>query len=160
MMNLREIDRLVGKEFFGVQELTVEEAVEKFKEKCYRTFTVDGCIVDGYTKLKFDRQEYDRLFSGGYYIPNWVKWLKENSVVVTEYPRYSSDIRYAWQLVDKLKIAVIPQSEGAPIDMKYLAEIDERPFGNHYEAFAETAPLAICLVALKSVGVEVGVNEE
>ena len=157
-MNLREIDRLVGKEFFGVQELTVEEAVEKFKEKCCRTFTVDGCIVDGYTKLKFDRQEYDRLFSGGYYIPNWVKWLKENSVVVTEYPRYSSDIRNAWQLVDKLKIAVIPQSEVAPIDMKYLAEIDERPFGNRYEAFAETAPLAICLVALKSVGVEV--NEQ
>lgn len=157
-MNLREIDRLVGKELFGVQELTVEEAVEKFKENCYRTFTHDGCIVDKYTKLKFDKQEYDRLFSGGYYIPNWVKWLKENSVVVTEYPRYSSDISSAWKLVDKLKIAVIPQ-KGAPIDMRYLAEIDERPFGNHCEAFAETAPLAICLVALKSVGVEVEVTE-
>jgi hypothetical protein len=161
MMNLREIDRLVGKEFFGVQELTVEEAVEKFAEKRFRAFTEDGCIVDDYTKLKFDKQEYDRLFSGGYYIPNWKKWLKENCVVVTEYPPYSSDIRYAWQVMEKFK------------DKGFLFALKNTVGGNYsfsltdwggmcdtFSADSNTAPLAICLAALKSVGVEVEVNEQ
>lgn len=155
-MNLREIDRLVGKEFFGVRELTVEEAVEKFKEKCCRTFTVDGCIVDRYTKLKFDKQEYDRLFSHGYHISNWVKWLKENSVVVTEYPRYSSDIGYAWQVVDK-----VAQTHGLyqliQVADFWIAEIQTAD--KAYFAEARTAPLAICLAALKAVGVEVEATE-
>lgn len=72
----------------------------------------------------------------------------------------SKDIRDAWRLVEKLKIAVIPQSEDAPKDMKYLAEIDNQPFGNYYEAFAETAPMAICLVALKSMGVDIEKGKE
>jgi hypothetical protein len=67
----------------------------------------------------------------------------------------STDIRDSWRVVEKLKIAVIPQAGDPPKDMQYLAEIDRQPFGNNLEAFAETAELAICLVALKSVGVDV-----
>ncbi|MEK4883458.1 hypothetical protein NST81_01835 [Bacillus sp. FSL W8-0223] len=67
----------------------------------------------------------------------------------------STDIRDAWQVVEKLKIAVIPQAGDPPTDMKYLAEIDRQPFGDNYEAYAGTAELAICLVALKSVGVNI-----
>ena len=70
------------------------------------------------------------------------------------------DIADAWLVAEKLKIAVIPQAGEPPKNMKYLAEIDRRPLGGYYEAFAETAPLAICLVALKTVGVEVEVNEQ
>ncbi|MGG3987424.1 BC1872 family protein [Bacillus smithii] len=67
----------------------------------------------------------------------------------------STDIQDAWQVVEKLKIAVIPQAGDPPTDMKYLAEIDRQPFGDNYEAYAGTAELAICLVALKAVGVEI-----
>lgn len=65
----------------------------------------------------------------------------------------AGDINDAWLLADKLYIAICPQN-GAPKDMKYHAEIDKQPLGNYYEVFAETAPLAISLVALKSVGVD------
>jgi hypothetical protein len=159
-MNLREIDRLVGKEIFGVQELTVEEAVEKFANKNFRTFTSDGCFVDRYTKLKFDRQEYDRLFSGGYYIPNWVKWLKENSVVVTEYPPYSSDIKCAWPVVEKLSKDGFEFQVWREKNGKYNVEFAKDFFYVFGFAESETAPLAICLAALKAVGVEVEVNEQ
>jgi hypothetical protein len=65
------------------------------------------------------------------------------------------DIQDAWQVVEKLKITVIPQAGDPPKNMKYLAEIDRRPLGGYYEAFAETAQLAICSVALKAHGVDV-----
>lgn len=68
-------------------------------------------------------------------------------------PRYSEKIEHAWELVDKLKIEVIPQSEGAPQNLKYMCAIDERPIGERYEHFAETAPLAICEIALIYKGV-------
>lgn len=68
-------------------------------------------------------------------------------------------IQDAWEVVEKLKIAVIPQAGEAPKNMRYLAEIDDRPLGKHYEVFAETAPLAICLAALKACGIEVGGTE-
>jgi len=67
----------------------------------------------------------------------------------------ATKIEDAWLLVEKFKIAVIPQAGDPPTDMQYLAEIDRQPFGDNYEAYAETAPLAICLVALKAVGIEV-----
>jgi hypothetical protein len=156
-MNLREIDRLIGKEFFGVQELTVEEAVEKFAEKSFRTFTHDGCFVDRYTKLKFDKQEYDRRFKGGYYIPAWKTWLIENSTVVTTYPPYSSDMNEAWKVVEKLyedkKLRMFVGMNFPPL---YEARLmDEKGDWIGHGVDAETAPLAICLVALKWRGIEV-----
>jgi Phage ABA sandwich domain len=158
-MDLKKIDRLVGKEIFGVQDLTVEEAVEKFAEKRFRAFTEDGCIVDDYTKLKFDKQEYNRLFSGGYYIPNWKKWLKENSVVITEYPPYSSDIRYAWQVVNEMNKKGFYFNLNQDSDFEFDAIFSD---GYYVEDTTisvifshKSAPLAICLAALKAVGVEV-----
>ncbi|GAQ18012.1 hypothetical protein OPHB3_1951 [Oceanobacillus picturae] len=66
----------------------------------------------------------------------------------------SERIDHAWEVVEKLHMTVTPQC-GAPEEMNCHAEVDNQPFGNYYEAFAKTAPLAICLAALKTVGVEV-----
>jgi hypothetical protein len=159
-MDLRAIDRLIGKEIFGVQELTVEEAVEKFAKKSFRTFTHDGCIVDKYTKLKFDKGEYDRRFKGGYYIPTWKQWLIENSTVVMDYPRYSSDIEYAWEVVEKLSKDGFDFQVRRENNGKYNVEFTKDFFYTFGFAESETAPLAICIAALKSVGVEVEVNEQ
>jgi len=100
-------------------------------------------------------------------VMNWHVWENEDGeLMVTKgygcyshCPSFSTNIADAWPIVEKLKIAVIPQAGEPPKNMKYLAEIDRRPLGGYYEAFAETAPLAICLAALKAVGVEVEVNE-
>lgn len=58
------------------------------------------------------------------------------------------NIADAWQVAEKLFIAVIPQAGFPPEDMKFLAIIDNEPVGLKHEAFAKTAPRAICRVAL------------
>lgn len=59
------------------------------------------------------------------------------------------NISDAWQVVEKLYIAVIPQSPNAPEDMRFHAFVEDEPFGPKIEAFAETAQKAICQVAMK-----------
>ncbi len=70
-------------------------------------------------------------------------------------PPYSQKIEHAWKVVDKMKILISPQSEGAPKECKYMAEYADMPWEDSIQVFNESAPLAICLAALKSVGVEV-----
>lgn len=73
-------------------------------------------------------------------------------VASKEYFQPSDNIKDAWKVVEKFYISVCPQ-KGAPKEMSYHAEIDNQPMGNYYESFDETAPMAICKVALKSLGV-------
>lgn len=68
-------------------------------------------------------------------------------------PGYSQKIEYAWQVVEKLGIQIIPQSKGAPSDCKYLAVYERKPYED-IQVFNESAPLAICLAALKAVEME------
>lgn len=96
------------------------------------------------TKVMEYQRVYDKQFKQeGWQIgeKHWTNWFSP-----------STNIQDAWKVVDKLKIAVRPQSDDAPANMKYQAEIDKQPLGNYYEAFAETAPMAICKVALKFYG--------
>ena len=60
----------------------------------------------------------------------------------------SNDISAAWEVADKLKIAIIPQSPSAPDELKYLARAEWDFKQLEIDVFAETAPLAICRVAL------------
>lgn len=60
---------------------------------------------------------------------------------------YSTDISAAWEVVEKLKIEIIPQ-EGAPISHTYLTRILQEPFKRDVEIFAATAPEAISKAAL------------
>jgi hypothetical protein len=90
-------------------------------------------------------------------------WLDEEGNCHEELPRFTTDLTAAWIIADKLKIAIIPQSDGAPKQYKYLAEYNDKPpfESGKVEAFAETPSLAICLAALKAVGYqEVKSNHE
>jgi hypothetical protein len=78
-------------------------------------------------------------------------WGEPELAEVDAVPRYSTDIAEAWRALEKL---------GGTFDLAYLADVslwqacfsDTDPIG---EAMADTAPLAICLAALKAVGAEV-----
>src|SRR3990167_1498198 len=63
---------------------------------------------------------------------------------------YSTDISAAWQVVEKTRVGVRPYGAG------WIAESEDagRMYGNSYQAIADTAPYAICLAALKAVGVD------
>jgi hypothetical protein len=160
-MELYEIDRLIGKEFFEVQELTVEEAVEKFANQNLRTFTHDGCIVDRYTKLKFDTREYKKRFFGGYYTPIWKEWLIENSTVETTYPPYSSNMNEAWKVVEKIKEKRFSIRNRFVSELqKEVAPEETKNRGNLVDAgwmIFFLTPKAICLAALKALEIDVEV---
>lgn len=69
-------------------------------------------------------------------------------------PHYSTNIAAAWQVVEKLDLSVIRLNNG-----RWSAG-EAYAFENSYAEFrttthADTAPLAICLAALKAKGVEV-----
>ncbi|MFE4202092.1 BC1872 family protein [Aneurinibacillus aneurinilyticus] len=63
-------------------------------------------------------------------------------------PHYSTNIADAWQVVEKFKECDLQKHESG----NYTCYIT---LYKTYESDAETAPLAICLAALKAIGVEV-----
>jgi hypothetical protein len=72
-------------------------------------------------------------------------------------PFYSTNISDAWQVVEKLKLEFICKVIGLTNDHKdwfcSFTPIGLGAYGN--AAYAETAPLAICLSSLKVKGVEI-----
>ena len=77
-------------------------------------------------------------------------WVRMGALAT--YPkRYSTDISVAWELVHKLKIAIIPQSPSAPTELSYYSEYENEPYVKKIHVFAETAPEAICKAALLAV---------
>jgi len=69
------------------------------------------------------------------------------------FPPYSTDIAAAWQVVDKLISAECGFVVSGGGSLPWLATF------RNGQAHAETAPLAICLAALKAVGYEVKESE-
>jgi hypothetical protein len=64
-------------------------------------------------------------------------------------PFYSTNISDAWEVVEKFDDISVSKDK-----KEFLCEIVvfNGNIGRVYEAYAETAPLAICLAALKAVG--------
>jgi hypothetical protein len=97
----------------------------------------------------------------------WVKAEEENSAVSrpiafvgTWAP--SEDIADAWEVVEKMRGSVHDISVGWH-DNKYTAVItvviDTKCGFDQFQASADTAPMAICLAALKAKGVDIEEGE-
>lgn len=84
--------------------------------------------------------------------PEYVFQDKAGSREHAGLPRYSTDIAAAWEVVEKLH--EIPGYEIIDIRLCSIGYAILAPMGNHMKSVstAETAPLAICLAALKAVG--------
>lgn len=80
-------------------------------------------------------------------------------------PNICTDVRAVWRLVEALGYAVTIHGPGAPLAYgeyrntkdQWLCEIDDPKGKEHCDdtisAYADTAPLAICLAALRSKGI-------
>lgn len=90
--------------------------------------------------------------------------IDQNTIKIAK--PYSTDITAAWQVVEKLRLAVIPCNDGQwyagkdeyDHDLQWyevIMYVDD-PHDHHSARFvhADTGPLAICLAALKAVGVQ------
>jgi hypothetical protein len=68
------------------------------------------------------------------------------------YPEYSTDIAAAWEVVEKANVSCIQQAIGdTPDELLWFACCGDASTACDTEAFAETAPLAICRAALLAV---------
>lgn len=70
-------------------------------------------------------------------------------------PEYSTDINAAWDVVEKMRNIL-----GQDIQSFSLWTTTTGTYGAHFKlginnSFGDTAPLAICLAALKAMGVEI-----
>jgi len=104
--------------------MTEQQIIETLATK------VMGWKIDGVAYVKADNPDY----MVGVQVANW------NPL---------QNIADAWMLVEKLYIGVIPQSPGAPEDMKFLAVLETHPYDSNIEVYAKTAQEAICKAALE-----------
>jgi hypothetical protein len=115
-------------------------------------------------------REIDRLVDKHVMNSNMVIWeetpyLRARMKRDDEIPHYTTNIADAWQVAEKLRETKIFSLYDAwdEDDNKIFCAVFEYNDTYHvvdYKGYADTAPLAICLAALKSVGIEVEVNEQ
>lgn len=77
-------------------------------------------------------------------------WDKETAEYLFPVWNPLKSIFDAFQLAEKLYIAIVPQSASAPEEMRFMAFIENDP-APKIEVFAKTAPEAICKAALEKV---------
>lgn len=126
---------------------------------------VEGC--------RLDLREIDRLIAEK--VMGWETQEFKNIGVVTAYTEYgemlipddfspSEDIQDAWVVVEKLresKTFLLCDAMDKEDNLIYCAsfQYNDNYHSISHEACTNTAPMAICLAALKAVGVEVEVGE-
>lgn len=82
--------------------------------------------------------------------PMWV--APPMGTVYPELPNFCTDIADAWVIAEKYGYAFqLTQSLGE-WTCTFVYKINERGVGQYISANADTAPMAICLTALKAVG--------
>lgn len=83
----------------------------------------------------------------------------DGTVTTRPIPLYSSNISAAWEVVEKMELAVISNFEGGwYVGQPAWLSPSTLEIGNEIEA--STAPLAICLAALKVVGRDISKYKE
>jgi hypothetical protein len=135
--SLKELDALVGK-------YLTKEAPQVFWEEehaCLRFESIEEA-------LEAMRDPYFQLF-----IPEDARArtaLKE----VQEFRAYSSELALAWEVVER----VSPQLE--PLHVRCMGGVWFAAFGSQPESCSHSAPVAICLAALKAHGMDVDFSAE
>lgn len=138
-MNLREIDRLIATKVMGCEEAPSIWFTDYDKSKKYY------CISDTSDKEISIIEYVDR---------GWVQYLFHPSENITD----------AWQAIEELGYNEIQIKDMGKFGKRVYIE-GKRTWpkrdNNVVIAYAETVPVALCLAALKAVGVEVeGMDNE
>jgi Phage ABA sandwich domain len=103
-------------------------------------------------------REIDRLVAEkvmGLKIDDYYFVLDEKGLREGELLNYSTNIEDAWQVVEKLDVEEFSISK---FGKEYHVWVETELGGEGFLIKSKTAPLAICLAALKAVGVEVNIK--
>jgi len=112
-----------------------------------------------------DNRKIDRLvaekimgwkyYPEGHHISNELTWIGADGGWYIKCPNYSTDIAAAWEVVEKLQKEYIvsilgPDDQGTHWCVDIMSKNQKLNFANEV---GNTAPMAICLAALKAKGV-------
>lgn len=112
---------------------------------------------DSYGMFRFDTESEARAAIRNPYYQLYlssVDWSKATVVEVRTYQPYSTDLKAAWQIVERLSDAQ------HTMELRREQEKWVACFGTAKPVAASSAPLAICLAGLRVRGVEVGVDPD
>jgi hypothetical protein len=135
--SLKELDALVGK-------YLVKETPQVFWEEEHACMRFDS-IEEA---LEAMRDPYFQLFIPEEARPHTA--LKE----VQEFRAYSSELTLAWEVVERIS----PQLE--PMHVRCENGLWSAAFGDRPECSSRSAPVAICLAALRAHGMDVDLSAE
>ena len=128
--SLAQLDAMVG-------ELVMEEEPEVAWQDSYGLF----CFSSRLEAEEAIHNSYYRLFR-----PD-LDWETATVEEVRCFPSYSSDLEAAWSVVERLS------SESRPAEIRRQGDFWRAAFSGT-EAFAHTPALAICLAALRALGID------
>jgi hypothetical protein len=114
--------------------------------------------VMGWTKVKTDDPKLGPNFVMAYGVPPTYAEqiaLQGTGEGRNHVPRYTTSMAAAWQVVEKLNCHIVLTVDPADIKPRYAVVYLEGRKLRNGDAQGETMPRAICLAALRRVGVEV-----
>lgn len=79
--------------------MNLKEAIDQFFDNPVHNYLENGCYINKDYQLQFDKKEQEKLFSNGYYIPSYKKWLMKNSILI-----YKGRTEYQHQCPFKINI--------------------------------------------------------
>lgn len=86
----------------------------------------------------------------------YVEYLKENNCAGSIVRDYSTDVKYALEVADKMNLTITPRwrvfranTAGSMRDIKYIGTTNNQSWTEH-----RSLPMAICLAALKLLGID------
>ena len=129
---MRELDALVGEHLtHEMPEVYWEDAHAVFR------FETESEALEAIKRLKTQLN-----------LPK-VNWEEVTVTQIKSYRPYSSEIPTAWSMVEKIT--------GPDLDLRIRRDrgMWHVTFGNHGESSARSAPVAICVAGLRTVGIEV-----
>ena len=144
-MEPRELDRRVAEKIMGWRR---EGANYHTKRKHSPSKDFPGEIIDNWDS----KGPHDFLISPE---SDELRIANCGCESTTDLPDYSTSISDAWLVVDKFRDDGYAHFNLRSTSLSWSAVFDRAGYGS-FEARADTAPRAICLAALKAMGVEVG----
>ena len=142
-MEPRELDRLVAEKVMGWRR---EGANYHTKPKHSPSKDFPGKVIDNWDS----KGPHDFLISPE---SDELRVVSCGCESTTELPDYSASIESAWLVVNKFRDDGYAHLDLRSASLTWSAVFDRAGYGI-FEATADTAALAICLAALKALGVE------
>ena len=118
---------------------------------------LDILVAEKVMKLKVVKNKSGSKYGGFYYSIGRPYWYDDQGDMKLEnpVPNYSDDIVAAWEVVEKMRRKIFRIETDSMLWTIVIHKMDKRGIKSYQAAMSDSFPHAICLAALKVIGVNV-----